>query len=351
MRTIILTGGGTAGHIYGNIALLPKLQTFFDNIIYVGSENGMEREILASYKQVKYIPIKTIKFTRKFTLKNLAIPFILHQAIKQCKKIVDQEKPSVIFSKGGYVSVPIVLAGHKKHIPIIAHESDLSLGLANRVIKNKVQCICTTFPQTAQSLKNGVWVGSPIRENLFKGDKNFIKNKFQIPPNTPILLVVGGSLGANLINELVWNNLDYLCSNFFVIHITGRDKAKAIKHKNYAELEYCEKIENILAITDFALTRGGSNTIWEFVALKTPMLIIPLSLKISRGDQEENAKYFEKMGYALTLSEANITQLYFKQKIKELKEQKDFIIKNMNELPKRDTLEIIFKLIKKYSIN
>jgi len=348
MRTIILTGGGTAGHVFGNIALLPKLETCFDKIIYVGSENGLEREILSKYKQFQYIPIKTIKFVRKWTIKNLAIPFILYQAVQQCKAIIDKEKPNIIFSKGGYVSIPIVLAGHKKHIPVITHESDLSMGLANRLIKNKVQCICTTFPQTAQKLNNGVWVGSPIRENLFTGNGDYTRNKFQIPQNTPVLLAIGGSLGANAINQLVWNNLDFLCSKFFVIHITGRDKAKVVKHKNYAELEYCEQLENILAITNFALTRGGSNAIWEFIALKIPMLIIPLPRKISRGDQIENAKYFEKMGYALTLNEEDITQLYFKQKINELQNQKNFMIRKMKELPQRNSLEIILKIIQKY---
>lgn len=349
MRTIILTGGGTAGHVLGNVALLPKLQTFFDKIIYIGSEKGIEKDILSQYPDIEYIPIQTTKFIRKWTFKNLSIPIVLLKSIRQCKKIIDLKQPNIIFSKGGYVSLPVVIAGHKKGIPVISHESDLSIGLANRLTENKVKCICTTFPETAQKLKKGLWVGALIRQNLFRGNKEKTKSQFKIPKNLPVLLVLGGSLGANSVNNLVWENLDFLCSSFFVIHITGRNKAKAIQHKNYAQLEYCQIMEDVLSVADFALTRGGSNTLWELVALKIPMLIVPLSKKVSRGDQVENANYFEQKGYALTLSEENLTAPYFQQKIKELQNKKDLIVKNMQETSQRDSLESVFRTIKKYT--
>ncbi len=348
MKTIILTGGGTAGHVYGNIALLPKLKTAFDKIIYIGSENGIEKELLASYPEVEYIPIKTVKLVRKFTLKNLAIPFVLLKSVSNCKKIIAEKKPDVIFSKGGYVSIPVVFAGSKLKVPIVSHESDLSLGLANKLTKNKVKCICTTFPQTAQQLKNGLWVGPPIRESIKSSNSN-AKKQFNIPSNTPVLLVMGGSQGSNIINNAVWENLEFLCSNCFVIHITGRDKAKKIVHKNYAQLEYSHNIGGLLSITDYAITRGGSNAIWELLQMKIPMIIIPLSKKISRGDQVQNAKYFEKEGFSITLFEEELTSISFKQKVKELIVKKDIIKQKMNQMPIRDGLEIIFKTIKKYA--
>lgn len=348
MKTIILTGGGTAGHILGNIALLPKLETSFGKIIYIGSKNGIEKEIVAKYPQIEYIGTDTVKLIRKFTFKNFKIPFILLKSIKDCQKIIKEKQPDVIFSKGGYVSIPVVMAGHKMGIPVVLHESDLSLGLANKLTKRKVKCICTTFPQTAQKLKNGVWSGSPIRQEIFNGNKDFIK-KFDAPKNLPVLLIMGGSQGSNIINNAVWNNLDFLCKNFFVVHITGRDKAKNIKHQNYAELEYTDRIQDLLVASDFAITRGGSNAIWEMLALKIPMLIIPLSKKISRGDQIENAKYFEKEGFSITLLEDELTDLSFKHKIKELLVKKDLILEKMNSVPIRNGTDVIFKAIQKYA--
>lgn len=348
MKTIVLTGGGTAGHVFGNIALLPKLEKAFDRIVYLGSENGIEREIIKQHKNVEYVPIKTIKLERKLTLKNLAIPFVLLKSISNCKKILKEINPNIIFSKGGFVSIPVVFAGSKLKIPIVCHESDLTLGLSNKLTKNKAKYVCTTFPKTAQKLKNGLWVGSPIRENLFSGNQSF-RQKFKISTNAKVLLVMGGSLGSNDLNKLVWNNLEFLCSNFFVVHLTGKEKSKNITHSNYAQLEFCNEMQNIFAITDFAITRGGSNAIWELVAMKIPMLIIPLSKKISRGDQIENAKYFEDCGFSLTLFDESISDESFKAKVKELSSKKDLIKQKLNEVPKKNSLDIIFNTIIKYS--
>jgi len=341
MKTIILTGGGTAGHTFGCLALLPKLRTYFDKIVYVGSYNGIEKDIVKKEKDIEYYPIKTTKLRRKFSLKNLAIPFVLFASIKECKQIIDKVKPNIIFSKGGYVSVPVVLAGHKKHIPIITHESDITMGLANKLTKNKAKVVCHSFiPE--KSFKNSVFSGPLIRESLFNGNKN-LKSKMNIPANSNVLLVMGGSLGASSLNELVFNNLDFLCSKFFVIHITGRDKAKAIIHSNYAELEFCDEMENLYAITDFCLTRGGSNALFELLALKIPMLIAPLK-KQSRGEQVKNAEYFYKNGYALVLEEE--TDFELKQKINELISSKNKIKNNLNNAKQKDGVNVVFEQIK-----
>lgn len=350
MPTIILTGGGTAGHVFGNIALLDKLRTYFDRIIYIGSENGVERDIVSKYHDVEYLPVRSVKLIRKFTFKNFTIPFVLMKSYFQCKKIIKEKKPNVIFSKGGYVSIPVVWAGSNLKVPVISHESDLSLGLANRITKNRVKVICTTFKQTAENLKNGVYVGSPTRIKLLHGNKDFAK-QFNIG-NKKVLIVMGGSQGSQVINQTVWNNLDFLTKHFFVFHITGKNKKNdKVKNANYVQFEYTDKVEDFLSISDFAITRGGSNAIFEFLTLKIPMLIIPLSKKISRGDQIQNAKYFEKEGFALTLEEENLSNENFKQKIEELISKKDNIKRNMEKLPQKDSLSEIFNIIKQNTKN
>ncbi len=347
MKTIILTGGGTAGHVFGCLALLPKLETFFDKIVYIGG-NGIEKEILKNYKNIQYFEIPTTKLERKFTLKNLAIPFVLLKSILECKKIITKTKPNIIFSKGGFVSLPVVLAGASKKVPTILHESDLSLGLANKLVKNKAKVIFTSFKQTALKLKNGVWSGSPIRPQIFCGNKQNALKQFNVLPNKQVLTIVGGSLGATFLNKLVEENFNFLCQNFFVIHITGKNKKTNLKHKNYVQCEYVENIQDVFALTNLAITRGGSNAIFEFLALQIPMLIVPLSKKVSRGDQIENAKIFEKEGFAKVLMEEEKQNL---QKIlKNIVENQQKIKKNMQNYAKTDTLSIIFDTIKKHSI-
>ena len=345
MKTIILTGGGTAGHTLGCVALLPRLRTYFDKIVYIGSENGIEKDIIKKEKDIEYYSIKTTKLRRKFSFKNLAIPFVLLSSIRQCKKLIDKIKPNIIFSKGGYVSVPVVFAGYKKNIPIITHESDITMGLANKLIRNKAKVVCNSF-MMKKSFKNSIFSGPLIRESLFHGNKN-LKNKMNIPNDIKVLLVMGGSLGASSLNNLVFNNLDFLCSKFFVIHITGRDKAKAVIHSNYAELEYYDKMEDIYAITDFCLTRGGSNALFELLALKIPMIISPLK-KQSRGEQIKNADYFCKNGYALILKEESDFEL--KESINKLISSQNKIKNNLNNATQKNGVNIVFEQIKKYMI-
>lgn len=347
MKTIILTGGGTAGHVFGSIALLEELKKIFDRIVFLGSQDGIEKKIISKYKEVEYISIPTTKLIRKFSIKNLSIPFVLIKSIKVCKKIIDELKPNIIFSKGGYVSVPVCLAGHKKHIPIIIHESDISLGLANKITKNKASVVCTSFLETANKINNALFSGAPIRQELFLGNKQKTKKKFGISNEIPVLLVCGGSLGAQSLNNLVWQNLDYLCSRFFVIHLTGREKAKNISHKNYAELEFCDNMKQLYAVADFCLTRGGANALFELLALKIPMLISPL-LKQSRGEQKQNAKYFCDNGFALCLEKETEEEL--KEKIEKLTSSKKHIINNMNNYSLPNSIEIIINQIKKFSL-
>lgn len=348
MRTIILTGGGTAGHILPNLALLPNLKKHFERIVYIGSEKGMEKELAGRYPELDYRPVTVVKLRRKLTLKNLAIPFLLLKGTRQAKKILAEIQPDVVFSKGGYVSIPVVLAAHRLGIPVVSHESDLTVGLANRFTKNKVKCICTTFEETANSLKNGVFVGSPIRQELFRGNSFAARQKFGVPVGKPVLLVLGGSLGATNINLAVRENLDWLCQNFFVFHITGKGKTSQINHKNYVQLEFYDAIQDLFALANFAITRGGSNALWELASLGIPTLIIPLE-KGSLGDQLENANYFEKKGLALTLRETQLNSASLKEKVGLLITHKDKFLSNLKKLPENRALEKLTEIILKYS--
>ncbi len=345
MKSIVLTGGGTAGHVFGCLALVPKLEKYFDKIYYIGTPNGIEKKLVENNLNITFIPIKTAKLVRKLTLKNVLLPLKLLKAIHDCNKILKKIKPSVIFSKGGFVSVPVTFAGHSQNIPIILHESDISLGLANKLAKNKAKVICTSFDIPAQNIKNGVCTGSPIRQELFLKDGS-TKTMLGILDNQKVLLVIGGSLGASSLNELVWKSLDFLCEKFFVIHITGKGKQKNIKHKNYKQIEFCEHMQKLYSIANFAITRGGSNAIFELLSLKIPMIIAPLK-KQTRGEQTLNAKYFCKKNYALMLEEESETEL--QNKINLLIQQEEKIKRNMNKYSQNNSTEIITQIIKRFA--
>lgn len=324
---VIVTGGGTAGHIMPIIALLPELKKHFKEIVYIGSHNGMEKEIVKNYPFVRYCAVDTVKFDRVHLLKNLAIPFRLLKSVGQCKKIIKSHSVDCIFSKGGYVSLPCVLASGS--IPVIAHESDISLGLANKIAYFKCKVMCTSY-KGKPNAKKCVYTGLPIRE--FKTENSFLK--LNLDKNKKTLLVIGGSLGATSLNETVITILDKICDMLNVIHIVGKGNlTKNNSPKNYNQIEFTLDMGYIFSHSDFALSRAGATTICELIDFNIPMLLVPLSKKASRGDQEQNAEYFTEHGYALTLLSKDLTpnNLYDKlvlltkseEKIK--KAQKNFI--------------------------
>ena len=327
MKTIVLTGGGTLGHVFGSLSLVPNLKKHFDKIYYIGSNDGIEKNVLSKQKGITFIPITTPKFIRKITVKNLFLPIKLFNSISACKKILKQIKPNIIFSKGGFVSVPVCLAANKLNIPIIIHESDISLGLANKLLKNKAKAICTSFEILAEKLNNGIFCGSPIRKELLIKNEE-LKEKFNIPKDKKVLLVIGGSLGANSLNKLIFNSLNLLCEKFFVIHITGKNKAQNILHKNYKQIEFCEHMEKLYSIANFAITRGGSNAIFELLINKIPMIISPLK-KQTRGEQILNAKYFEQKNYGIVLKEETTCEL--EKSFEKLLQTENIIRRNMDK--------------------
>lgn len=304
-KKIVLCGGGSAGHVMPNLALVEELKKHFSEIHYIGG-NGIEKEILKNYKDVIYHQITCEKLRRSLSLKNLLLPFFVIKGYFESKKILKQIKPNVIFSKGGFVSVPVVYAGSKLKIPVLSHESDLTLGLANRLIYKKSKIMFTTFKETANGREKCAPAGAIVRGDIFKGDKNKVINKYNLNSNKPTILVVGGSLGAKAINDCIKNCAQTLTKNYNLIHLTGKGKLNNVKISNYFQIEYTNNIEDFFAVADIVITRAGSGTIFELLALNKKMLLIPLSKKASRGDQILNAQNFEQNGFAKCLLEENL---------------------------------------------
>lgn len=345
MKKIVFTGGGTAGHIIPNIAIIEDLKDY--KIYYLGS-NGMEKEILKSYPNITFIEIPIAKFRRSLSLKNLLLPFKLSSAINKTKKILKKINPDLIFSKGGFVSIPPCLAGHKLSIPIITHESDLSIGLANKVIARRARYLCCSFKSTADGYqRNAIFTGSPIRKKIQSGNKNTIIVRHNIKSNKPIILIVGGSLGAMAINNTIWNNLDTLTNKYTLIHIVGKNNLnKKISNDNYIQIEFANDIENYFASADIVISRAGSNTIFELLSIYKPMILIPLPKSShSRGDQVDNAQYFleNKLAFVINQEELNVDTL--QHTIKHILKNKLSIIKTMQNFPNTHGNQKIINLI------
>lgn len=341
MKKIVLTGGGTAGHIYPALALVPYLNDY--EIHYIGS-NNMEKEILKNYKSIIYHEIPSVKLIRKFTLKNFLIPFKLYNSISKSKKILREINPNIIFSKGGFVSVPVVFAGKSLKIPIVSHESDLSMGLANKLILKKCDVMCTTFIKTTNISKKCIFTGQPIRQEILNSNSQIYRKNFF--SNKPILLVIGGSQGAKFLNEIVRKNLKEILKRFNVIHLTGKNNLSKVKDESLIELEYSNNISELYSSCDFALSRAGSGVINELLALKKPMLLIPLSKKCSRGDQIENAKYFKDLGYADLLLEDEYTDKKLVENLDNLIKNRAYYVNNMRNSQANKANEKIIEIIK-----
>ncbi len=307
-KTIILTGGGTAGHVMVNINLENELKKYFDNIIYIGSKTGIEKELINSQTSYKYETINTTKFNRENFCKNFAVPFKLFSCIKEAKQLLKKYKPSIVFSKGGYVGLPVVIAAKQLGIPAICHESDLTMGLANKVGKLYATKICTSFKKTAEKGgKKCIHTSMPLK--LSKLSKQEAKNKLKISSNLPVLLVTGGSLGAKAINNFIFENIDDLTKKYYVLHLVGKGNLNGkLKNKtNYQQIEFSNDMWTIFKASDYAISRAGANTILELLSNEILTIFVPLPKSVSRGDQIENAKYLETMGVSKTLLQENLT--------------------------------------------
>lgn len=306
MKKIILTGGGTAGHVTPNIALLPKLKNAGFEIKYIGSKNGMEKELVLN-AGLDYEGISSGKLRRYFSLQNFTDPFRVIKGYFEAKKIIKKYKPDVVFSKGGFVTVPVVFAANACKVPVVIHESDMTPGLANKLAIKKATKVCHNFPETASYLgEKAVHTGSPLRQELFEGNKLNALNMCGFTANKPVIMVTGGSLGAENVNKLVREALPELLKTFQVAHLCGNGKLdESLKDlEGYAQFEYIsEEMKDFFAMADLIISRAGANSICEIAALQKPNVLIPLSAKVSRGDQILNANSYKKQGYSEVLDE------------------------------------------------
>lgn len=352
MKKIIMTGGGTAGHVNPNLALVPKLRQLSYEIKYIGSKNGIEKEIIGKTK-IPYFGISSGKLRRYFDLKNFTDPFKVGAGFLQSLHILRQEKPDIVFSKGGFVSVPVVAAASFLRIPVLAHESDLTPGLANKLASRFVDRLLVTFPDTVSKIgEKAILVGSPIREDLYQGDGERAREAAGFTENKPVLLVMGGSIGSVKINTSLRKILPELLPIFNIIHLCGKNNLdESLKEtQGYKQYEYVvEEMKDILAAADLIVSRAGSNSIFEFLALRKPNLLIPLSKGASRGDQIENAQSFYKNGYSMVLVEEELTDVSLRMSILKLHEDREVFISHMEESQLSGATDKIMELIEKYS--
>ncbi|MDD7267330.1 MAG: undecaprenyldiphospho-muramoylpentapeptide beta-N-acetylglucosaminyltransferase [Lachnospiraceae bacterium] len=353
-KRIVLTGGGTAGHAIPNIALLPALrEAGFSDIRYIGSINGIEKE-LAETAGLPYYGIHSGKLRRYFAWKNFTDPFKILAGFSQARRILKKVKPDIIFSKGGFVCVPVIYAAASLKIPVVIHESDYTPGLANKLAMKKAQAICTTFVETLQYLPadKAVHTGSPIRPGMLNGDATAGRSFINPVSEHPLLLVTGGSLGSSSVNALIRHHLPLLLEQFEVVHLCGKGHLDpALTEANgYHQFEYLDtQMPDVMAAADFVISRAGSNTICELLALHKPHLLIPLSKKASRGDQLLNAASFRKQGYSLVLDEDEMTDADFPAAIQQLQAEKDQFVAAMEASPTGNGIDGIIKQLKKFS--
>lgn len=343
-KKIVLTGGGTAGHVYPALAVRENLPKEYE-VHYIGGK-GMEKDIIKKEKNITYHEISAVKLERKLTVKNLLIPFKLFSSIKKAKRILKDIKPSVIFSKGGFVALPVVIAGKKLGIPVVSHESDLSMGLANKIILKYCTKMCTAFETTASISEKCVYTGQPIRKKILQGNKNNLSFIDSLDRKKPNLLVVGGSSGAKFLNDKVMENLDNLLKIFNVIHITGKGKFEKVDKPRYVQIEYADNMGDYLNLANIVLSRAGSGAINEFLSLRKPMLLIPLSKECSRGDQIDNAKLYQKLGWAEMIEEQDFNNDLLFKKLSYLVKNDKKIIENMNKSGNFDASKRIVEIIK-----
>ena len=350
MKKIVLTGGGTAGHVTPNIALLPKLRELGYEIHYIGSYDGIEKKLIADF-DIPYYGISTGKLRRYFDVKNFTDPFRVVKGFSEAKKILKQIKPDIVFSKGGFVSVPVVRAAAILKIPCIIHESDMTPGLANKLCIPVATKVCCNFPETMKYLpaEKAVLTGSPIRRELFTGNAEASIRYCGFPDhNKPVLLIVGGSSGSKVINEAVRKVLPELLEQFYIIHLCGKgnldEQLKGII--GYAQFEYASaELTDMFALADMAISRAGANSICELLALHKPNILIPLSAAASRGDQILNAKSFAKQGFSYVLEEEQLTDKTLLSAVKEVYENREKYKKAMSESGQMDSIGTIINLI------
>lgn len=349
MKKIVLTGGGTAGHVTPNIALLPALQEAGYEITYMGSYDGIEKKLIGDF-DIPYVGISTGKLRRYLDPRNFTDPFRVAKGFLQAKRFLKEYRPDVLFSKGGFVSVPVVRAAASLHIPCIIHESDMTPGLANKLCISAAKKVCCNFPETMKLLpeNKAVLTGSPIRAELSRGNKLAGLDMCGFSANTPVIMVIGGSLGAANVNRAVRDALPKLLEDFQVVHLCGKDKLDnlLLNTPGYKQFEYIKaELKDLFAMADVVISRAGANAICELLALKKPNILIPLPAASSRGDQILNAQSFESQGFSIVINEDDLTTELLVDKVHELYFNRQSYTNTMSKSTQLDSIRTIMKLI------
>ena len=353
MKHIVLTGGGTAGHVTPNIALIPGLKELGYEISYIGSYNGIEKSLIEA-EGIPYYGISTGKLRRYIDPKNLSDPFRVVKGIFEARKLMKKIRPDIVFSKGGFVAVPVVLAAKHCKVPVIIHESDMTPGLANKICIPYASKVCCNFPETLSSLPEGkaVVTGTPIRKELREGNAERGYSFTGLSQDKPVILVMGGSLGSVNVNNHVREALPELLKQYQVVHLCGKGNLDhSLDHTDgYRQYEYIkEELPDLFAMADLIISRAGANAICEISTLAIPNLLIPLSANASRGDQILNAHSFEKQGYSEVIEEENLTKDTLLSAVQKLHDNRDTYISAMKNSKHTDSIQMILDLIREYT--
>lgn len=349
MKRIVFTGGGSAGHVTPNLAIIPHLQEKGWDISYIGSHQGIEKTIIEN-EGIPYYSIASGKLRRYFDLKNIKDPFLVMKGVMEAYVRIRKLKPDVIFSKGGFVSVPVVIGGWLNRVPVLLHESDMTPGLANKIALRFASKIFVTFEEAAQHLpkEKVVYTGSPVREEVLRGNREKGLEFLGFHAKKQVITIMGGSLGAKKINETVREALPQLLKKYQVVHLCGKGNLDETLQgvTGYRQFEYVHgELPDVLGATDFVISRAGSNAIFEFLTLQKPMILIPLPKASSRGDQILNAQSFERQGYASVLYEENITVVSFMKHIEELNHNREKYKKELKKYSGKEAIQTIMKYI------
>lgn len=342
-KHILLTGGGTAGHVTPNIALLPKLKEAGYKISYVGTYDGIEKELIEA-QGIDYYSISSGKLRRQLTFKNFTDSFRVLKGIKQARSLIKILQPDIVFSKGGFVTVPVVLAAKSASLPIIIHESDLTPGLANRICIPRANIVCCNFEKTMKfiPIKKARLTGIPIRKELFLGDKKRGYEYTGLNNAKPIILIMGGSLGAMALNNVIHNGLDNLLVKYNIVHICGKGKLNTSLNdrEGYVQYEYVgDELSDIMAMADLCISRAGANAISELLALKKLNILVPLSRAASRGDQILNAEEFRLLGYSHVIEEDSFDLDSLNLGLDKVFKEKEKYMSAMNEAKAKSSIE------------
>lgn len=348
---IVMTGGGTAGHVTPNIALVPALKNAGFDIEYIGTRNGMEKQLIEN-EGISYNEISAGKLRRYLSFENLTDVLKIGKGFIEANSHIRKIKPDIVFSKGGFVSCPVVWAAWVNRVPVIVHESDMTPGLANKLSLPFAKKICYAFPETRNyvNINKGVLTGIPIRDTILNGNKISGLKTTNLTNEKPIIVVIGGSLGSKAINTLIRNNIHQLLEKYQIVHICGKDAIdNTMFHlKGYVQYEYVkEELKDILAMSDIVISRAGATTLYEILTLEKPNILIPLPKAVSRGDQILNANFFKNEGYSEVLQENDMSSDLFLNTIEKVLSNKNQYINKMNSSKIKNSADIILDIISK----